>query len=67
MSNINRFVEAYNECGSFNLNTVGPKFSWVRHVGVLTSLWRKLDWVLWNMDAQMLFLEGKAFILSRSH
>lgn len=49
MNNINRFVETYNGCGLFDLTTVGPMFSWVRQVGGLITLRRKLDRVLWNI------------------
>lgn len=66
-SNINRFVTAYNDCGLMEVSMLGPRFTWIRKVGGIAQLRRKLDRALWNMEAQLLFPEGRAFVLPRNH
>lgn len=65
--NIVRFVHAFNSCNLMDLPIAGPRFSWLRKVGDVTVMRRKLDRVLWNVEAQMYFSEGRAFILTRTH
>ncbi|XP_019160646.1 PREDICTED: uncharacterized protein LOC109157174 [Ipomoea nil] len=50
-----------------DLDSSGPRFSWHRKLGDRITLRRKLDRVLWNMEAQLLFPEGKAHILPCTH
>lgn len=64
---IDKFVENFNNCGLMDLESSGPRYSWVRQVGNRTVQRRKLDRVLWNMRAQLDFLEAKMFILPRVH
>ncbi|XP_019179618.1 PREDICTED: uncharacterized protein LOC109174845 [Ipomoea nil] len=66
-SAVDRFLEASNDCGLMDLGTAGLRFSWYRKVGDRITLRRKLDRVFWNMDAQLLFPEGKAHILPCTH
>lgn len=67
--NINRFVEAYNDCGLLDLANAGPQFSWVRQMGGATWLRRKLDRVLGISKPRWPFRisEGKAFILPHTY
>ncbi|XP_019198971.1 PREDICTED: uncharacterized protein LOC109192724 [Ipomoea nil] len=64
---MNRFSDAMNNCSLFDVGASGPRFTWCRHVGGRVTQMRKLDRVLWNMEAQMLFPEAKAVVLARLH
>lgn len=66
-SNINRLIEAIHRCRLLDLHNAGPRFSRVRQVGGRVVLRKKLDKVLWNMDAQLAFPEGKAMTLAKTH
>ncbi|XP_019157963.1 PREDICTED: uncharacterized protein LOC109154684 [Ipomoea nil] len=66
-SSVDRFLEAVNDCGLMDLGTSRSRFSWYRKVGERVTLRRKLDRVLWNMEAQLFFPKGKAHILPCTH
>ncbi|XP_019168955.1 PREDICTED: uncharacterized protein LOC109164864 [Ipomoea nil] len=66
-SAVQRFVDALDSCGLFELEAAGSRFTWCRHVGNRVVQMRKLDRVLWNMSAQARFPEGKSIVLPRLH
>ncbi|XP_019186423.1 PREDICTED: uncharacterized protein LOC109181124 [Ipomoea nil] len=67
VSSVDKFLDAMNDCGLMDLGTSGSRFSWYRKVGERVTLRRKLDRVLWNMEAQLSFPEGKTHILPCTH
>ncbi|XP_019184835.1 PREDICTED: uncharacterized protein LOC109179810 [Ipomoea nil] len=67
VSSVDKFLDAMNDCGLMDLGTSGSRFSWYMKVGERVTLRRKLNWVLWNMEAQLSFPEGKAHILPCTH
>lgn len=62
---LNKFRTAYNNCGLLDLDSAGPTFTWCRTMGGRTIARRRLDRVLWNMEAQLNLPEAKALVLPR--
>ncbi|XP_019162696.1 PREDICTED: uncharacterized protein LOC109159124 [Ipomoea nil] len=62
-----RFTDAFSNCGLIDPGSVGTKFTWCRFVGNRVTQMRRIDRVLWNMDAQLAFPEAKVVILPRLH
>lgn len=60
-----RFLEAYGECNLLDPGATGAKFTWHRVVGSRVVQSRRLDRLLWNMEAQLAFPEAKVFVLPR--
>ncbi|XP_031093139.1 uncharacterized protein LOC115997717 [Ipomoea triloba] len=56
-STVDRFMESMNDYGLIDLSTSEPSFSWSLKLGDRVIIRRKLDRVLWNMEAQLLFSE----------
>lgn len=65
--NIQRFVDAFGNCGLMNPGAAGPSFTWHRTAGNRVIQMRRLDKVLWNMNAQLAFPEAKVVNLPRLH
>ncbi|XP_031111750.1 uncharacterized protein LOC116015713 [Ipomoea triloba] len=62
---LEKFVESYSACGFLDMGASGPKFTWYRFAGNRVTQMRRLDRVLWNINAQIEFLEAKVVILPR--
>lgn len=62
---MNKFTLGCIDCGRMDLESGGPRFTWVRQVGGRTTTWRRLDSVLWNMEAQLDIPKDKALVLPR--
>lgn len=45
-TNINRFIEARDSCGLFDVNNSGPQLSWIRQIGGRAVLHKWLDMVM---------------------
>ncbi|XP_019152267.1 PREDICTED: uncharacterized protein LOC109149075 [Ipomoea nil] len=65
--NLSRFCTAFENCGLMEVNSIGPSFTWCRHIGGRMNTRRKLDRVFWNIEAQEAFPEAKAKVLTRTH
>lgn len=65
ISTINKFVTTYKNCDLFDLESAGPRYTWSRHVGGRVVARRKLDRVLWNMEAQLEWPGAKTFVFLR--
>ncbi|XP_031127486.1 uncharacterized protein LOC116029577 [Ipomoea triloba] len=64
-TNLERFVDAYGSCGLIDPGYSGQKFTWSRMVGNRVTQMRRLDRVLWNVEAQLAFPKGKTVVLPR--
>lgn len=64
---IDMFVTAYKSCNMLDMGTAGPKFTWCRQVGGQIIAHRRLDQVLWNIQAQMDFPKAISIMLPSVH
>ncbi|XP_031097030.1 uncharacterized protein LOC116001285 [Ipomoea triloba] len=64
-SSLQNFVDTYSACGLLDPGSSGPKFTWCRFAGDRVIQRRRLDRVLWNMRAQLIFPEAKVAVLPR--
>lgn len=62
---LQRFVDAYSDCGLLDPGSSGPKFTWYRFAGNRVVQMRRLDRVLWNVNSQHVFPEAKVVVLPR--
>ncbi|XP_031120933.1 uncharacterized protein LOC116024172 [Ipomoea triloba] len=64
---IQRFIDAFGDCNLIDRGAAGSNFTWYRYVGNQVTQMRRLDRVLWNMNAQLAFPEAKVAVLPRLH
>jgi len=61
----NANLDAYSSCGLIDSGHSGKKFTWCRTPGNRVIQMHRLDRVLWNVEAQLAFPEGKTVALPR--
>ncbi|XP_031130731.1 uncharacterized protein LOC116032362 [Ipomoea triloba] len=54
---LQKFADAYSGCRLLDPGHAGPKFTWYRTVGNRVTQMRRLDRLLWNVEAQFAFPE----------
>ncbi|XP_031120447.1 uncharacterized protein LOC116023586 [Ipomoea triloba] len=64
-NNLQRFIDAYSDCGLIDPGSTGPKFTWCRQAGNRVIQMRKLDRALFNIRAQLDFPKAKVMVLPR--
>ncbi|XP_019176193.1 PREDICTED: uncharacterized protein LOC109171598 [Ipomoea nil] len=64
---LQKFVDSFSLCGMLDPGYSDPNYTWCRFAGNRVVQLRRLDRMLWNIEAQLAFLEGNVLVLPRVH